>query len=327
MLKRRGPITLQIPRNRERVPVRPALTTVGSLPPFPGAPEEAILQAVDLQRRHGFEILTDGEPRADMLSYFIGIPGVRDSRGVPRVVERIRPLDDPSRFSKVVDADRVKQLHPGAKVKVSLTGPATFALACGTRAAGSPYRGPMDPALQDDFVDALVPIAREIARRGAFLQIDEPVLSQGMREYSPALGRLDLLASEAPREQASVHVCGGLARSKVLPALLGLERVSILSLAFAGRSEAENRALLQPLPWEEHGKRLGAGCIDVQVAESRQVMEPEAVQGILEDVVRRVGPEHVAWVHPDCGLRGTPRELAPVVLKNLRRGFERAYQL
>lgn len=307
--------------------MRPALTTVGSLPPFPGGPEEALVQAVDLQRRHGFEILTDGEPRADMLSYFAGIPGVRESGGVPHIVERIRPLEDPSLFSKVRDLDRVKQLHPEANVKVSLTGPATFALACGPRAAGSPYRGPLDPALQDDFVDALVPIAREIARRGAFLQIDEPVLSQGMREYGPALGRLELLASEAPRERVSVHVCGGLVRSKVLPALLGLERVSILSLAFAGRTEAENRALLESRAWEDHGKRLGAGCIGVQVAESREVMEAEAVQKLLEEVLRRVGPEHMAWVHPDCGLRATPRDLAPVVLKNLRRGFERAYRL
>ncbi len=307
--------------------MRPALTTVGSLPPFPGAPEEAVLRAVDLQRLHGFEILTDGEPRADMLSYFVGIPGLRDSGGVPQIVERIRPLEDASRFSKVGDLDRVQRVHPGAQFKVSLTGPATFALACGTRAAGSPYRGPMDPALQDDFVDALVPIAREIARRGAFLQIDEPVLSQGMREYGPALGRMELLASEAPPERVSVHVCGGLARSKVLPALLGLEHVSVLSLAFAGRSETENRALLDPDSWEEHGKRLGAGCIGVQVAEPREVMEPEAVQGVLQDIVRRVGPDHLAWVHPDCGLRATPRDLAPLVLKNLRRGFERAYRL
>lgn len=307
--------------------MRPSLTTVGSLPPFPGGPEEALVQAVDLQRRHGFEILTDGEPRADMLSYFAGIPGVRESGGVPHIVGRIRPVEDPALFSKVRDLDRVRHLHPEADVKVSLTGPATFALACGTRAAGSPYRGPMDPALQDDFVDALVPIAREIAHRGAFLQIDEPVLSQGMREYGPAMGRLELLASEAPPERVSVHVCGGLARSKVLSALLGLQRVSILSLAFAGRAEAENRDLLESRSWEDHGKRLGAGCIDVQVSESRQVMEAEAVQGLLEEIVRRTGPEHVAWVHPDCGLRATPRDLAPVVLKNLRRGFERTYRL
>ncbi len=306
--------------------MRPALTLVGSLPPFPGPPEEALLQAVDLQRRHGFELLTDGEPRADMLSYFVGIPGLRQDRGVPRVVERIRPLENPALFSKVLDLDFLRQRYPEAKIKVSLTGPATFALACGA-GSGSPYHGPMDPALHDDFVDALVPIAREITRRGAFLQIDEPVLSQGMREYGPTLGRLELLASEAPPGGASLHVCGGLVRSKVLPALLGLERISILSLAFAGRSEAENRALLEARPWEENDKRLGAGCIDVQVAQSSEVMEPGAVQGILEGIMQRVGPERVAWVHPDCGLRATPRDLAPILLRNLRRGYERAYRL
>ncbi len=307
--------------------MRPALTTVGSLPPFPGPPEDALLQAVDLQRRHGFEILTDGEPRADMLSYFVGIPGIREGRGAPRIAERIRPLDDSSLFSKVRDLDFLKERHPGAKFKVSLTGPATFALACGSGGAGSAYRSPMDSALHDDFVDALVPIAREIVRRGAFLQIDEPVLSQGMREYGPALGRLELLASEAPPGTVSLHVCGGLARSKVLPALLGLERISILSLAFAGRSEAENRPLLDAQLWEEHDKRLGAGCIAVQVAQTSEVMEPAVVQGILGDIVERLGPERVAWIHPDCGLRATPTHFAPVLLRNLRRAYERTYRL
>lgn len=307
--------------------MRPALTTVGSLPAVSGTSSDVLERAIDLQRRHGFQILTDGEPRSDMLSYYVGIPGIREGPGAPQIVDRIRPLDDPSRFAKVRDLDRVRAMLPDAQFKVSLTGPATFALSCASRGAGSAYRSPLDPALQDDLVDALVPIAREIARRGAFLQIDEPSLSQGMREYGPALGRLELLASEVPRDRSSLHVCGGLVRSKVLPALLALEHVSILSLAFAGRSEAENRALLAPRPWEEHGMRLGAGCIGVQVSLASEILNPSSVATLAEDVANRVGVENVAWVTPDCGLRATPADLVPLLLENLRRGYERTFPI
>ena len=307
--------------------MRPGLTTVGSLPPFPATPEDASERAVELQQTHGIQILTDGEQRADMLAYYVGIPGIGEGQGVPRIVERIRPMDDSALFAKVRDLDRLKRSHPEARFKVSLTGPATFILACAAGGAGPAYRGLLDPALYDDLVDALVPLAREIARRNAFLQIDEPVLSQGMREYGPTLGRLELLASEVPRDRASLHVCGGLARSKVLPALLGLEHISILSLAFAGRSERENRELLEPRAWADHDMQLGAGCIDVQVSQVSEVMDGTAVERLLAHLVERLGPERVAWVHPDCGLRATPRDLVPVLLSNLRQGYDWAIPL
>lgn len=307
--------------------MRPALTTIGSLPAVPGTSSDVLERAVDLQRRHGAQILTDGEPRADMLSYYVGIPGIREGPGAPQVVDRIRPLEDPARFAKIIDLDRVRAMLPGAQFKVSLTGPATFALSTASRGAGAVYRSPLDPTLQDDLVDALVPIAREIARRGAFLQIDEPSLSQGMREYGPALGRLELLASEVPRERSSLHVCGGLVRSKVLPALLALEHVSILSLAFAGRSEAENRTLLASPAWEEHGMKLGAGCIGVQVSVASDLMGPASVATLAKEIVSRVGVDNVAWITPDCGLRATPPDLVPPLLENLRGGYERTFPI
>jgi methionine synthase II (cobalamin-independent) len=301
------------------------LTTIGSLPPFPGSPEDALRKAVDLQRAHGIELLTDGEQRGDMLLYYAGLPGIREERGIPRVVGRIRALEDPSQFAKVRDLETLRVLYPDGRFKVSLTGPSTFLLACTASGAGPAYRGPMDPALHNDLVDALIPIVREIGRRGASVQVDEPILSQGMRDYRPALERLDRLASEVPRARASLHVCGGLVRSKVLAALLGLERIGTLNLAFAGRAEAENRSLLDPRPWEDHGMGLGAGCIDVQVSRPDEVMGPESVAALLEDVARRAGVENVAGVTPDCGLRATPPELVPTILENLRRGFERAF--
>ena len=302
--------------------MRPVLTLIGSLPPFGGAPDEALKAAVEMQRAHGIELLTDGEQRGDMLSPYTEIPGIQEGRGVPRITGRIRPMEDPARFTKVRDLDRLRSLYPGAAFKVSLTGPATFLLACAASGAGPSYRGPMDPSLHDDLTEALGPIARELGRRGASLQLDEPILSQGMRDYGPEIHRLDLLASELPRDRMSLHVCGGLARTKALDALFRLERISVLSLAFAGKAERENRALLEPRSWEDRDLRLGAGCIDVQVSRPEEVMKPSEVAALLREIMRTAAPEHLAFVLPDCGLRATAPDLVPPLLENLHRGFE-----
>ena len=305
--------------------MRPVLTLIGSLPPFGGGPEEALKAAVEIQRTHGIELLTDGEQRGDMLSLYTEIPGIREGRGIPRITGRIRPMEEPARLTKVRDLDRLRSLYTDAAFKVSLTGPATFLLACAAGGAGPSYRGPMDPALHDDLTEALRPIAREMGRRGVSLQLDEPILSQGMRDYGPEIDRLDLLASELPRERVSLHVCGGLARTRALDALFRLERISVLSLAFAGKAERENRALLEPRSWEDRDIRLGAGCIEVQVSRPEEVMKPSEVATLLQEIMRTAAPEHLALVLPDCGLRATPPELVPLLLENLHRGFEDAF--
>lgn len=304
---------------------RPVLTAIGSLPPPEGPVEDALRGAVEMQRSLGFGLFTDGEPRGDMLSLYAAFPGIEDRGGVPRVVGRIRPLEDPASFAKVRDLEFLQAAYPGIPFKVTLTGPSTFLLASAGTGAGPSYRSALDPSLHDDLASALRPLAHEIGRRGAHLQIDDPILSQGMRDYGPTLQRLDSIAAEVPRERASLHVCGGLARSKAIDALLKLDCVSTLNLAFAGRAERENLALLQGAAWDEHDIALGAGCIDVQIAREAEIMPPGAVAALLRDVAHRVGLERLQYVLPDCGLRATPRELVLRLLENLRTGFELAF--
>ena len=301
--------------------VRPLLTTIGSFPPLEGSPESMLQQVVEMQRGHRLDVFTDGEQRGDILSMYARLPGLGTAGGMPRVVGRIRPLEDPAGFEKVRDLEFLRRAFPDAKFKVGLTGPATFFLACVSGGVGPAYRGPLDPAMYDDLTEAIAPIAHEIAHRGAMLQIDEPILSQGMRDYGPALGRLDRIAAEASREAVSIHVCGGLVRSRALDALFRLERVGTLNLAFAGRAERENRALLSAGPWEEHDLRLGAGCVDVQVARPEEVMTPQAVAEVLRQILGRVGRGHLGFVLPDCGFRATPPSLVPGLLKSLVDGF------
>ncbi len=302
----------------------PVLTGIGSLPPVDGPVEPALRSAVELQRVHGFGLFTDGEPRGDMLALYATLPGIELRSGVPRIVGRIRPPDDPAAFAKIRDLDFLRAAYPGLPFKVTLTAPTTFLLACAAAGAGPAYRGALDPALHDDLTEALRPIAHAIGRRGAHLQLDDPILSQGLRDDAPALRRLDAIASEVPRDRASLHVCGGLARSGALDALRRLRSVSTFSLAFAGRQERENLALLRPEPWAEDDRRLGAGCIDVQATDSGGVMSPESVSELLQRIYDRVGEDRVRYVLPDCGLRGTPPALVPRILGNLQAGFQLA---
>jgi methionine synthase II (cobalamin-independent) len=244
---------------------------------------------------------------------------------VPRIKGRILPPEDPARFTKIQDLDFIRGRFPDLPFKVSLTGPTTFAFACAASGAGPAYRGATDPALQDDLTEGIRLIAREVGRRGVQLQLDDPILSQGMRDYDSALRRLDVIASEAAREKVSVHVCGGLARGKVLEALLRLKNVSTLNLAFAGRMERENLSLLERRAWEDHDMFLGAGCISVQVARAEDVMTAEAVANLLRSVSDRVSGERIRYVLPDCGLRATPAEFVSQILENMHRGFDMAF--
>lgn len=256
-----------------------------------------------------------------MLSPYATLPGIKDQSGVPRIIGRILPLEDPANFPKVRDLDFLRGAFPELSFKVTLTAPSTFLLAVAAGGVGPAYRGPLDPRLHEDLTAALRPIAHEIGRRGGHLQLDDPILSQGMRDYRPTLRRLDAIASEVPRDRTSLHVCGGLVRSKALDAVQQLEAVSTLSIAFAGRSEAENLALLSRRAWEERDLTLGAGCIDVQVSNEAQLMTPEAVARLLREIEDRAGAERIRYVLPDCGLRGTPRDLVPTLLERLRQGF------
>ena len=109
-------------------------TTIGSFPRGDKPIEDAIRDVVDLQLRHGVEVVTDGEQRADMITYFGQIPGFGGgSRGL-KVSGRIRPMDEPGEFYKLVDYARYegvpRRQSAGAdvKTKITLTGPVTLGM-------------------------------------------------------------------------------------------------------------------------------------------------------------------------------------------------------
>ena len=298
-------------------------TTIGSLPRFADGIEDALGKAVEFQRAVGLDLLADGEQRTDMISYFAeSFQGLSVRDGFPVVTGRIGLKGSPGDFTKVKDLAALRRLFPDVSPKVAITGPTTLGMTCASRKVESHYRGLSDFTLYEDIAAALAPIAKALADIGAYVQIDEPFLSQGFKDLPARVALIDRVAHGLPRERTSVHVCGYIGRFGVLDHLVRLENISTLSFAFAGRLEEPNIGHVDRTPFEEHGKRLGAGCISVTPMSEAEVQTPKQVRSKLGDICGRMGRDNVAYAHPDCGLRATKKELVPIILRNMRAGVD-----
>ena len=298
-------------------------TTIGSLYRFKEDLHEAIDDAIAFQREHRMDLISDGEQRTDMVSYFAeSFSGLSVVNGLPIIDGRVGLDGAPSEFSKVKDLAYIRSKHPDMEVKVAITGPTTLGMTCGSRGVGPHYRSLNDFALYEDIADALAPVARSLADGGAHVQIDEPFLSQGYRDLKERVALLDRVASDLPPERTSVHVCGHVGRFGVLDHLMRLESVSVISLGFAGRQERQNIEALRGAGFAENGKLLGAGCIAVTPTREEEVDDPDSVRALLKTVSGVVGAESIAYAHPDCGLRVTGKSFVPIILRNLRAGAD-----
>ncbi len=298
-------------------------TTIGSLYRFREDLHESIDEAIAFQESFGLDLISDGEQRADMVSYFAeSLTGLAVESGMPVITGKVELSSDPEQFSKVRDLRFIRDNHPDTPVKVAITGPTTLGMTCGSRKIGSHYKGLSDFSLYQDIASALAPIASEIAALGGHVQIDEPFLSQGYRDLKERVALLDEVVAEVPRERASVHVCGNITRFGVLSHLIDLDNVSALSFAFAGRQERPNIELLKDGILTGSDKKLGVGCIAVTPMSEAEVDSPEAVRDLLQDIVGRIGIDSIAYAHPDCGLRATSKSLVPIILTNLQAGVD-----
>jgi len=303
--------------------VRLATTTIGSFQRFSPDLHESIDRALEFQLRHGLDMLTDGEQRADMVSYFAeSLEGLAVEDGMPLVTGKISLKGEPSAFSKVEDLNYIRLKHPDRKVKVAITGPTTLGMTCASRKVKGHYRNLLDFDIYEDIAIALAPIAKALTDRGAYLQIDEPFLSQGYRDLSDRVSLLDYVASGLPRERVSVHVCGFIGRNGVVDPLLRLQNVSVLSFAFAGRIERPNIDHISRKAFEDADKKLGVGATAVTPMTAEEVHSPAEVAKLLHEVAAKVGRENMAYVHPDCGMRATNKDLVPIILKNMQAGID-----
>lgn len=282
-------------------------TTVIGSHPVVGEGLDAIRTAVSDQLEAGIEIISDGQTRKDMVAYFADhIPGFKVEGGRSYIVGRIRPpeetpiLDD-LLFAKGLAGER-------AEVKAIVTGPVTMAF-FSELTATAPYRGFRDEALYTDMGEALA-IEAELIQRGGFLnlQFDEPSFSIGapMTLSKKALETCLL----GLRGTKALHVCGNLRGAfKDIVAIDGLD---VLNFAFKdslSNFDTVDRRLL-----EDHSKRVGVGCVS---SSENTVEDVATIKGIMKRALDLLGPENIAWVHPDCGLRGLEIEAVRAKLKNM----------
>ncbi len=306
-------------------------TVIGSFPRLPLDIDEAIRAIVDLQLRTEMNIISDGEQRADMITYFEEIPGLR--RGTKGLVvdSKILPPPEPLDLAKTKDfilaKDYLRTLgREDVALKTAITGPITLGVTCA--AAGLKYySGLRDHRLYRDLSEALEPLISTLLKLGSYVQIDEPGLSAKYMEPAVALPILrDLFnhvnTSKKISGSLSIHVCGRLDKSlKIVESLLGLN-LDVVSLAFSGPTERSNIDLLSESLLEGSGKHLGVGCTPVSITEKETVEGAEDIYKRIKEVCDKAGRKNVTYAHPDCGLKETPPEVSELILQRLSEGVD-----
>ena len=289
---------------------QPLLTTVVGSYPTDGLPtRRAIERAVEDQILAGVDVISDGQPRGDMIEVFAArIPGIeRRDDGAWEVVDT---LDFPGAPIIATDFALARELaNRRAEVKGILTGPITLALALRV-APEAPYNAPYDPALILRLAEIQGrELAALVAAGARVTQVDEPLLPQALAD-----GRVPLeLASDALREFAAtstipmLHTCGdvrALANDLLLLnfAVYDIENATIANAAAFDADELDFS-----------GSKISAGCVETASAE---VETTEVIRERIRATMRGIPPKRL-WVSPDCGLRLLPREVALEKLKRM----------
>ena len=288
--------------------------------------DTAMKYAIELQAKHRIEIVCDGDQRGDMISYFAqDIPGLGVEDGRPLVKGKVTPPEEPEKVKKVSDFFRLRELYPDLKFKVSMAGPTTLAMSCGSRKIVGGYRNYVDFSLAEDLTEALRAIIKPLAEEHVLIQIDEPFFSQGFRDLGERVSLVDRLLEGCDPEKCSIHVCGFIGRQPLLRELARLENLKTISHAFsiARDRERENIDILEKSIFEEWDKQLAAGIVSVSPRELSEVESPETICGRLEQIAGKIGAERIAYVTPDCYMRAIDPVLAEAILVNLDEGAKR----
>lgn len=303
-------------------------TVVGSFPKSDSSLEKAIREIVDLQLYYGIDVITDGELRSNMIQYFEQIPGLERLGDGLRIMGKIEPVerDRIDEFYKIKDYKTVKSIlesigKESVKIKITITGPMTLGTLCASTDINSTlehYDLEDEEALYSDFSRALLPLADRALNIGAYVQIDEPLLSTGQISLESAKKILKDFALHLPsfsikEEKVSCHVCGSIKSvPNLYDVLLGLD-IPILSLGFSGEKEKENLDIISSVSLEEHGKKLAVGFIsNINVEDGRIILKR------YNRIEKNAGRENIRYIHPDCGFRMTPPEKVRLILEKMK---------
>lgn len=285
------------------------LTSVVGSYPTDGLPaRRAIERAVEDQLLAGVDVLSDGQPRGDMIETFAArIPGIerRDDGGW----EVVDTLDFPGMSILAGDFTLARELTARrAEVKGVLTGPITLALSLRV-APEAPYNAPHDPQLILRLAEILGrELAALVACGARVTQVDEPLLPRAL----DGLVTMEL-AGDALREFAAtsvlpvLHVCGDV---RDLANDLLLLNFAVYDIE---NSVIPNAAAFDAEQLDFAGSKVSAGCVTTTSAEVETVA---VIRERIRAMMRLIPPEKL-WVSPDCGLRLLPRAAAQEKLKRM----------
>ncbi len=284
-------------------------TVVGSYPVSGLPPRRAIQRAVTDQLAAGIDLISDGQPRGDMIAVFAEqIPGMR--RASDGTWEVHAALDAPAMPITVGDYAFARELASGrAEVKGVVTGPITLALSCRVEAS-APYLGPEDPALILRLSEILGrEVAALVASGAQVVQVDEPMLAQALgRRISAELAHDALRDLAAVPRVPMLHVCGDVRAIAEELLILPFGALSIENTRIANLSAFDAELL------DFAETCLCVGCVDTQSDAVEPVdvvrVRVRAATSIISDPTR-------LWLAPDCGLRRLSPESARAKLANL----------
>ena len=285
------------------------LTSVVGSYPTDGLPtRKAIERAVEDQLIAGVDVISDGQPRGDMIEVFAArIPGIeRRDDGMWEVVDA---LDFPGSPILAADFALARTLaNRRAEVKGIVTGPITLALSLRI-APEAPYNAPHDPALILRLTEILGrELAALVAAGARVTQVDEPLLPQALGGLVPME-----LATDALREFAAtamlpiLHVCGDVREFANDLLLLNFAVYDVENTRIPNAAAFDDEQL------DFSGSKVSAGCVDTASAEVESV---EVIRERIRATMAHIPPERL-WVSPDCGLRLLPREVALEKLKRM----------
>jgi methionine synthase II (cobalamin-independent) len=243
----------------------------------------------------GIEVPSTGQTRDSFIRLFLDpefVEGVRWDGAEIIVSEKIR-RKRPIRRSDVKLARKLVPRYYSFKEPV--TDPYTLARNC--RIEGGAY---------SDLRELTFAIAKEIVRPELedlqnmvdFLQLDAPYFSfEPFKDYM-----IDVYADLCSSLKVPVvlHVCGD--SFGVFGQLTNLKGVGVISLDFTYSDR-----LLDEVAHRSFDQSIGLGCVSTGNPEVEPVRR---ISGLMEKAARRIGEDRIRFVHPACGERNLPLDVA-----------------
>jgi 5-methyltetrahydropteroyltriglutamate--homocysteine methyltransferase len=289
--------------------------------------DDAVLVALDDQRRAGLDVLTDGEMRRQdfIMGFYERLENVRATApfrkfGYPlydqvTLYETTGKVRAPNGLGTVEELTFLKRLTDQL-VKVAVPGPLTLT---------TPMLVRQGYAHADELVDDLAAIVRlELERLEAagcqLVQIDEPAFHAYFESDLGRVTRLFNALVEGLTMKVALHVCFGNFAGRPRSRRSYRPLIPFMAEAHAAQLVLEyaNREMAEIDLWPEFGgdKELAAGVVD-QKSFYRETADDVAER--IRLALRYVRPEKL-WLNPDCGMQFTPRWIGRAKLRALVAG-------